>query len=137
MSLIYYNSVLAYLKKQRNYSHLLPQIVTYARMEGVTGKKLVHDLMRVKVPIRFIRKYVPPSYRMMLKNPRPILKQKYYRHAVQAAQWLYKHFKGNGVPSWMINRLSPKIRPIVVDILKYNGVKVREINPPKKTFGRL
>ncbi len=69
-------------------------------------------------------------------NPgyRPIIKQRYYNHAVQAAKWLYHHFKGRGVPSWVIERVSPKIRPIVVNILRYNGVPVTYANPPKGLF---
>ncbi len=49
-----------------------------------------------------------------------------YRHAVQIAKWLYHHFKKRGVPSFVINRISSRIRPIVIDILEYNGVTVRK-----------
>lgn len=68
---------------------------------------------------------------------RPILKQRYYNHAVRVSKWLYGHFKKRGVPSWMIRRVPTKIRPIVVNILSYNGVKIRAIkNPPDKTAAR-
>lgn len=59
------------------------------------------------------------------KNPRTFLKSRSYKAAVKVAEMLYKHFKMRGVPSWMMRRVSPKIRPIVTDILEYNSVKVR------------
>lgn len=56
---------------------------------------------------------------------RPVLKQSHYKAAVKMAHWLYNHFKQRGVPSWMIARVPGKIRPIVTNILSYNGVKIR------------
>lgn len=61
-----------------------------------------------------------------LKNPPK--KNKYYRRALKVATFLHKHFKRNGVPKWLVAKISPSIRPMVVSILDYNGVAIK--NPP-------
>lgn len=66
-----------------------------------------------------------------MAHHRPVLKQRYYKAAVKMAEWLYRHFKEHGVPSWMIRRVPSKIRPLVENILSYNNVKIRR---EKKLF---
>lgn len=76
-------------------------------------------------PRKFWKLHTHSNPYLPVGSHRPVLPQRYYKAAVKAARWLYEHFKGRGVPGWVMNRLSPKIRPIVTDILKYNGITVR------------
>lgn len=69
-----------------------------------------------------------------LSNP-PRLKKRYYKRAVKVARFLYNHFKTHGVPKWVLNKMSPNIRPMVTEILKSSGVAVVN-NPPDKTSAR-
>jgi len=67
--------------------------------------------------------------RTMHKNPPDKHRLKVARVAVKLAMKLYHTFKVFGVPRVVINRIPAEVRPYVVDILGYNGVKIVDGNP--------
>lgn len=74
--------------------------------------------------------------RALHTNPPDKRRLKIARVAVKLAWKLYKHFKEEGVPAFVMNRVPAEVRPYVEDILRYNGVKVLTSNPFRRARKR-
>lgn len=67
--------------------------------------------------------------RVLHRNPPTPRRVKIARIAVKMAYRLYKKFKDDGVPQFIIDRIPAEVRPYVVMTLEASGVKVVKRNP--------
>lgn len=116
-------------RKRRNpgrgpceYCHLLNQ----QYVKDLSPKARRRILARFKLHRKAMHNNPSLAYRHMMKPPR---RTRIAKIAIKIAFKLFHHFKGKGVPRFIIQKIPSEIRPYVVDILSYNGIRVVETNP--------
>lgn len=88
-----------------------------------SGTERRHLMKRYYIHKRFLHKNPPSPHRIKMA-----------RVAYKLALKLYRHFKDQGVPKFVVDRVPSEIRPYVLQILDYNGVKVLNSNPFTATY---
>ncbi len=98
--------------------HKNPSVCEYCYLlNSVYSKATGHkDKRRVLARFKLHRKAI---------HSNPPKSSKLRQRAIAIAKQLYKHFKGRGVPAFVMNKIPGSYRSIVEQILKYNGIAVK------------